>query len=295
MQYNRYGNNPIDTVGVFADPAKPGVLDVARRLEKIISGSKILWLDNLACALEFGKGVSCEKLSDAQLVITLGGDGTMLAAARNLAPCGGPLLGVNLGRLGFLTDLLVDEIDTALPKVLSGDFAIEERMMYETCIDGVDSGKILGLNEATIDKGGSPRILHISVYVSGCPVSQIGADGLIVATPTGSTAYSMAAGGAILSPQMNAFIITAIAPYTLSIRPLIVDSEDTIEIRFNSEDKENPPKLTIDGQICFLLKQKGSVLIGKSNHHAKFATYHRRSFYDVLRTKLGWGPPPPVR
>ncbi len=288
-------SSSIGCVGIFADPRKSGVISVAQRLAGMLSGVDVLWEDSLSKAAGFGDGVPVEELSNAQMVITLGGDGMMLTAARIFSRSKVPILGVNLGRLGFLTDLLPDELGRAIPNIINGDYRVEERMMFETIVPGIRDEPLLGLNEATIDKGGSPRILHLTVYVSGSLVSHIWADGIIAATPTGSTAYSMAAGGAILSPKMEAFIITSLAPYTLAIRPLIVGADDIIEIHYESKDDVNLPHLTVDGQISLTLYQQGAVIVRHAGHNARFVTYHRRSFYDVLRTNLGWGPPPYAR
>ncbi len=285
-------SSAINVVGVFADPRKSSVVSAAHRLKSILHSVDVLWAKDISQSAGFGEGVSAAELGNADIIITLGGDGTMLAAARNLAQYEVPILGVNMGRLGFLTDLSPEELGTALPAILSGEYWVEERMMLQAEANEILDETLLGLNEVTIEKGGSPRIIHLTVYVSGCLVSHIWADGIITATPTGSTAYSMAVGGAILSPQMNAFIITALAPYTLAIRPLIVSSNDVVEIHYDSSDPEKLPHLTVDGQTTLELLQEGVVIIKKSPYSARFAKYHRRSFYDVLRTKLGWGPPP---
>ncbi|RKZ26385.1 hypothetical protein DRQ26_04500 [bacterium] len=288
-------NSEISRVGVFGDARKSSVISAAHRLKNILRDVEVLWASEISTAAGFGEGASVEMFGETDIIITLGGDGTMLAAARNFAKFGVPILGVNMGRLGFLTDLLPEELGTAIPAILSGEYWVEERMMFDAHADGVSEEILIGLNEITIDKGGSPRILHLTVYVSGCLVSHIWSDGIIVATPTGSTAYSMAAGGAILSPKMEAFIITALAPYTLAIRPLIVNSEDPIEIQYRSSDVERSPHLIVDGQTTLELPQEGAVIIRKSQCRARLAKYHRRSFYDVLGTKLGWGPPPSAR
>jgi len=287
--------NVIEKIGILGNSRKDATVSFAKRLARLLKDVDILWEDELARVVGFGDGVPVSELGTTQLVITLGGDGTMLRAARELAATNTPILGVNLGHLGFLTDILPDELEQSIPTILSGDFQIDERMMFEAAVLGTESENIIGLNEATIDKGGSPRMPEITIYVSGHLVSHIGADGVIVATPTGSTAYSMAAGGAIVAPWMDAFILTSLAPYTLAIRPLIVSSDDSIEIKYKSNDIEELPHLAIDGQITLQLPPNGAVSVRKSKHRARFVTCHKRSFYDILRTKLGWGPPPSSR
>jgi len=282
----------IESVGIYADPKKPDTISSARTLAGTLRDIEVLWEKRLARAAGLGDGVPTKELGAAQLVMTLGGDGTMLAAARDLAPAGVPIMGINLGRLGFLTALLPHELEHAIPEILAGNYRVEERMMFETSVAELQAEPMFGLNEMTLDKAASPRILHLTVYVSGHLVSNIGADGVIVSTPTGSTAYSMAAGGAILAPGIEAFIITALAPYTLAIRPLIVSANDIVEIQYTSRDADNPPHLRVDGQTSIRLPSHGVAIVRRAQCMARFVSYHKRSFYDVLRTKLGWGPPP---
>jgi len=285
----------ISRVGVFANVRKKGVEAVARRLFGLLKDVDIVVESDLARLLGLDNGVSLEEFADLDLIITLGGDGTVLKTARILAKRQIPILGVNMGRLGFLTELLPDELDEAMPKILAGEFRIDRRMMIETFVEGITAEPVVGLNETTVDKAASPRTLHFTIKVSGEEVSHIAADGFIVATPTGSTAYSMAAGGAIVAPHLEVLLLTAIAPYTLSMRPLIVSGDDVVEISYQCRDTENPPHLTVDGQTRIQLGIDSVITVRRSEYKAKLVSYHRRSFYEVLKTKLGWGPPPPTR
>ena len=282
----------LKSVGIFANLKKGSVQNALKRLIENLGNTKYLIEEKLSEKLGVGPKASIEQLSKTDMIIVLGGDGTMLLAARLFSKYGVPLLGVNLGRLGFLTELMPDEFSEAIPRIIDGNYEIEERMMLQAFAPNIVNEPLCGLNEVTIDKGGSPRLLSLSVAVSCRLVSHINADGIVIATPTGSTAYSMAAGGAIMAPHTDAFIITALAPYTLSIRPLVVGSKEIIEIEYKTHDKENLPHLTVDGQVCFILGESGKVIVKRSEYKAKLVSYHKRTFYDVLRTKLGWGPPP---
>ncbi len=224
----------IESVGIYANMHKRGVIQVARKLLDMLAELNVVCECELAKALQLERKANFSGLGQCDIVITLGGDGTVLESARNLAKYDVPILGVNLGRLGFLTELLPTELEIAIPEIVGGKFTIDSRMMLEAKILDYSGETLIGLNEVTIDKAGSPRTLHFNVIVSGNAISHIAADGFIVATPTGSTAYSMASGGAIVVPSMNALLLTAIAPYTLAIRPLIVSGDDIIRIEYKN-------------------------------------------------------------
>ncbi|MCD6595513.1 NAD(+)/NADH kinase [bacterium] len=288
-------NKHFKRVGIYANVKKKNIIPVAKKLLHLLNDVETFCEYGLAEYLDIQNRATLPELNNCDLVITLGGDGTVLNVARNLSESEVPILGVNMGKLGFLTELNPDEIEQAIPAILAGDYEIDERMMLEVIAPNVANTPIIGLNEITLDKAGSPRTLHFSIFVSGNPVSHIAADGIIIATPTGSTAYSMSSGGAIVAPNMDVTLITTLAPYTLAIRPLIVAGKEIVEIKYKGRDDKNPPHLTVDGQIDIELMQEGIIKIYKSRHKTKLINYHRRSFYDILRTKLGWGPPPPTR
>lgn len=283
-------------IGMVANLSKKSVIDIVREAISYSGDTEVFLENELARKLGHKKGATLDKLGRiADMILVFGGDGTMLWSARQFAKFGKPLLGVNIGRLGFLTELLPDELPDALPKILAGDYEIDERMMLETNSPRIIKKSVPALNEVTLDKGVSPRTMDISVYVSGCLVSNMNSDGLIISTPTGSTAYSMSVGGAITAPQMEAILLTAIAPYTLSIRPLIVNGDENIEIRYRGKDGKNLPSLTMDGQVRFEMPVEGTIKIKRAEYKARLVNYHRRSFYDILRTKLGWGALPAVK
>jgi NAD+ kinase len=267
-------------VSVEINRGKPGVEDVEKKLLSILGkcGVSLLPLDALL------KG---EDKPDA--VFVLGGDGTVLSTINKVVEHEIPVLGINIGKLGFLTELLPDELESAIPRIISGNYEVQTRMMLEC---EFDNRKLHALNEITVDKGASPRGLYIAITVSGSPLGCYFADGLIVSTPTGSTAYSMSAGGAIVSPSLEAILITPICPYTLAIRPVVVGSDETVQVNLACSPREEPASLTVDGQIRIPLQNKSAFSVKKYDKKAVFISYHRRSFYEILRKKLGWGNPP---
>lgn len=223
------------------------------------------------------------------LLVVLGGDGTLLSAARALHGKAVPILAVNLGGLGFMTSFTLEEMYPMLETVLSGDHRITERMMLDAEVvhNGTREPRNCALNDAVANKGALSRMLTFDVHVDKNHVGQYRADGLIVATPTGSTAYSLAAGGPVIQPDLEAFVITPICPHMLTNRPLVVPSEATIEVDFGAADE--PAYLTLDGQIGFELAPSDRVVITKSSSRVRFVRPVRKTYYEVLRSKLRWG------
>ena len=223
------------------------------------------------------------------LIIVLGGDGTLISAARALHGQNVPLLAVNLGGLGFLTSVTLDELYPLLEQVLKGEHRIGERMMLEAEIlrSGKAAQRERALNEAVANKAALARMLDFDVFVDTHHVGRYRADGIIVATPTGSTAYSLAAGGPIIQPDLDAFVITPICPHMLTNRPLVIPDTSRVELDFTAADE--PVYLTLDGQSGFQLEPKDHVVITKSASKVKFVRPPRKTYYEVLRSKLRWG------
>jgi len=222
------------------------------------------------------------------LLIVLGGDGTLLSAARALGSHRVPILGVNLGGLGFLTSVTLDELYPALELVIAGKHGASERMMLDAEIrrDGHPTERQCALNDAVATKAALARMLEFDVYVDRSHVGRYRADGIIVATPTGSTAYSLAAGGPIIDPQIDAFVITPICPHMLTNRPLVIPDTSTIELDFGPA--EEPVYITLDGQIGFQLKSKDRVIVTKSSSRVTLVRPPRKTYFEVLRSKLRW-------
>ncbi len=230
-----------------------------------------------------------EMPSVADLMVVLGGDGTMLGTARLVAEKGIPVLGVNLGGLGYITEVYMDEIFTALDKILKGECPTEERMMLQARImrGGEAIASYTALNDVAINKGSVARIIDLEISVDNTYVTMFKSDGAIVATPTGSTAYSLSAGGPILYPTIHAIVLTPISPHTLSNRPLVLPEDVRIEMSLKSQSEG--VLLSLDGQVVFTLMTGDTVEIKKSSHNAILLRAGGRDHFDILRTKLKWG------
>lgn len=223
------------------------------------------------------------------LLIVLGGDGTLLSATRALKGHKVPILAVNLGGLGFLTSVTREELYPLLECVLGGQHRTSERMMLhaEAIRDGKPAEQQVALNDAVINKAALARMLDFDVYVDRAQVGRYRADGLIVATPTGSTAYSLAAGGPIVHPHLDAFVITPICPHMLTNRPLVIP--DTARVEIDIAAAEEPVYLTLDGQVGFQLQPRDRVTVTKSVNRVVFVQSPQKSYFEVLRSKLRWG------
>lgn len=234
---------------------------------------------NLGCSInKFVKEIDC--------LLVFGGDGTLLTGARLVASAGVPILGINLGYMGFLTEINRPEILKALVEIIAGRYSVEERMMLEARV--VRRGEMvestMGLNDAVITKGAFARLIRLETYIDDEYVSTYSADGLIVATPTGSTAYSLSAGGPLVIPQLELMILTPICPHTLGARPLVLSSESIVKVIVLSE--QGGIMLTVDGQHGFKLEKNDEVFIYKSTSRARFLRIKEKSFFTVLREKL---------
>jgi NAD+ kinase len=223
---------------------------------------------------------------NVDMVIALGGDGTMLSTARILDGATTPILGVNLGKLGFLAEVSVGEIEQFLQGILKGDYFIEERMLIE-CTCRVDDSTMYAMNEIVIDKGASARVIELETKVNDDLLVTYSADGIIINTPTGSTAYSLATGGPIVTPQSNVMTIIPVAPHTLTARPVIVPDTSNISITVTAGSKQI--HVTADGQVERLYATPVEFSIRKANRSVRLVKRRGRSYFDLLRTKLLWG------
>ncbi len=235
-------------------------------------------------------GVSRGTLSrPADLVIVAGGDGTLLSVARAASPKGVPILGINLGGLGFLTELQREELFPGLERVLEGRYEIEERCALRARLlsRGRKRGDYLLLNDAVITKGALARMIVLEVRVDGAEVATYTSDGLILSTATGSTAYNLSAGGPILDPRMNAFVIAPICPHTMTYRPLVVPGSVRIDVRLRN--RSEAVYLTLDGQVGLPFRLGDSIRVDRHPRPVRLVRVNRRGFFEVLRTKLHWG------
>jgi|WetSurMetagenome_2_1015567.scaffolds.fasta_scaffold44923_1 NAD+ kinase len=226
--------------------------------------------------------------SNVDVVAVFGGDGTLLYAARLVAESGVPILGVNLGSLGFLTEVTLDEMHSAFEALLSGSYHLEERILLEVEVlrEGEISARYLALNDAIIAKSALARIIEIELSINSQLVTVTRADGLIISTPTGSTGYNLSAGGPILYPTLEALILTPICPHTLTNRPVVVPDDAVVGVRVRHSDEG---MLTVDGQVGMSLAHNDSVRVRKANSVIRLVQPAGKRFFVLLREKLKWG------
>ena len=221
-----------------------------------------------------------------ELMIVLGGDGTMLSAARKYAESGVPLLGLNLGRMGFLLDTEFTEFESAIDAVLRGEYAVEERLMLAASIYSAETGEVkyseYALNEAVVSQKNIQRLIHVDLRVNGTPVDHMHCDGLIVSTPTGSTGYSLSAGGSIVMPNLGVMLITPVCSHSLTSFKMVLSDQDVVEI----VPKKGSAALTLDGQVYHDIDEDDRVVICSAGFKAKFARYTNKDFFTVLKDKF---------
>jgi NAD+ kinase len=237
-----------------------------------------------------GELLTAEACAELDLLLTLGGDGTLLRGARMVIRERVPVLGINLGHLGFLTSAPRDEVEAALARWLAGDFEIDERMalaVHAETADGVAGKTHLALNDAVLHKGGAARVIRLSVSAWRDSVGSYSADGIILATPTGSTAYSLSAGGPIVAPSVHCIIATPICPHTLGVRPLILPADETVTVEVLSPTEELI--LTIDGQENERLVPGQKVVARRAEQPVRLVRFPGQTFFQTLRRKLKWG------
>ena len=227
---------------------------------------------------------------DAEFVVVLGGDGTMLRVSHTAALYGAELFGINLGSLGFLTDAERDGGLQALDKILCGSFRREIRMMLEACgekTSGLARRDRLALNDVCFARGGSGKVISLRIYINERYMDTLRADGVIISTPTGSTAYNLSAGGPILKPDGDMIVVTPVCPHALHVRPWVIGGNDEIKIVVDDEGKHQPAKVFLDGEARFELENGESISIKKSGAEAVILRTSPTHFYDVLRLKMG--------
>ncbi len=281
----------IRSVGIIAKPIGEGIRTVVPELVRWLEAREVrVFLDDAAAEAAGRKGLAREALGGkAELLVVLGGDGTLLAAARVAVDANTLILPVNLGGLGFLTSVTLDELYPLLEQVLAGEQLISERMMLlaEVVRGGEVRERYRALNDAVLNKAALARMIDFDLHVDGSFVWSSRADGIIVSTPTGSTAYSLAAGGPILDPLLDAFIVTPICPHMLTNRPLVLP--DTVRIEVHFVAGEEPVYLTVDGQVGLELKRRDVIRVMKAAKKLRMIRPPHKSYFEVLRSKLRWG------
>jgi len=282
---------PIRDIGVLVNPDKP-------RIEEIVA-EFIALAERLGLALLLPDGVAPRAahphlaepalVKRADAVVVFGGDGTLLRAARLVAPRGIPILGVDAGTLGFLTEAQPDELATVLPDVVAGRARFSERMNLEGEVlrDGETIARLVALNDIVIGRGGRSRLARLDTMVGSEHVGTYLCDGLILSTPTGSTAYSLSAGGPIVSPDLRVILAVPICPHTLTVRPLVISESD--EIRVRPLRLTGDGVVTVDGQETYPLNEGDTVVVRCAPFVTRLVLTGRRPFYGLLRRKFRWG------
>ena len=288
----------IKRIGIVLKPHQPEALKticelviwLAERGIKLVGGPEIereQIAHQTGCPVD---EIKSEQLAgDVDLMLVLGGDGTMIATARMVGDQEVPVLGVNYGGLGYLAEFRIQELYSALESILAGNYRLDKRVMLAVELHRGDTSLTSNrvLNDVVINKSALARIIEIEAYLNHQFVNSFRADGLIVSTPTGSTAYNLSAGGPVIFPSMNAIVITPICPFTLSNRPIVVPDSAEIELLLKTDHEE--VALTLDGQVGFPLKVEDRVLIRKSRTTFNLIQPSNRNYFDVLRNKLRWG------
>ena len=284
--------------GIIGNTNKPIVKDVAanlidyfrkKHLSFVVHDELGRWMNGIGNRAVIEDSVLCkdaELSRRSDILIALGGDGTMLAAARMVNSQGTPILGVNLGKLGFLAEVSVDEVNECLDDILAGSYIIEERMAV-TARTNRDDKEYFALNEVVVDRGSSPRVVDLETSVNGEYLITYAADGIIITTPTGSTAYSLASGGPIVVPQSKVLTINPISPHTLTARPVIVPDGSVIRVVIHAGMQ--PVHITADGQIEGFYEPPVEFTMKRAPHLVKLVKRKKRSYFDLLRAKLLWG------
>lgn len=284
----------IKNVGIIANTAKEKSAEQTLSLREWLlrHGLEVYLEDGIAAEVGLVEPEKSKMWMQADLIVVFGGDGTILRTARSLSQRDIPLIGINLGVFGYLAEVNLDEMYSVLEKILSGNFQVEKRMMLDVEVlrgkTKLQKGSVL--NDVVISRGNLSRLVELETKVNDSYLTMFKADGLIVATPTGSTAYSLAAGGPIVFPELDSIIINPICPHTLTNRPVILPENVVVEVALNT--KEPGAIVTLDGQISFAISYQDRILIKRSRRITTLVCSPDRSYMEILRTKLGWGGSP---
>jgi NAD+ kinase len=275
-------------LGVVGHQGYEALRDVLQGLEELTPrlGIRLVVEEGLA-------GARAERLKspdDVDAMLTLGGDGTLLRAARFLAGRAVPIIGVNLGRLGFLTCCPPSELPSALERFVGGDYQAEPRMALRACIDdvsGAERDHWFALNDVVLHKGGFARVVPLRIAANGEAVAAYSADGVILSTPTGSTAYSLSAGGPVVAPTLETILVTPISAHALAIRPLVLSS--TAEVTVQADEAIEELWVTVDGQGGTTFAPGERLVVRRAAHQVIIVRFSGQSFFSTMRRKLGWG------
>lgn len=284
-------------VGIIANITKENVLDVVSSFITKLNKEKIDYLLTKSIMLEAGKlnlkidkgtiSEDDEIYEKSDIIISIGGDGTMLATAYKAHIYDKPVLGLNLGKLGFLVETDVGQMDSVIDIIKKKEYTIEERMVLSGNCNDSEKKKLIAVNDLVIEKGGWPKMIELTVWVDDEYVTTFSADGLIIATPTGSTGYSLSTGGPIVAPTTKAITLSPISPHSLTVKPIVLSSEQVIKLRANSPHKEL--QVSCDGQRVYKFPPPLEVIIKKSERPLKLIKTSLTTYFETLRNKLLWG------
>jgi NAD+ kinase len=284
----------IRKIGIVSKPEREDLPAIVKELVSWLEQKGVAYEPDRVTAAYLGRdgGFPREQMPDGfDLVIVLGGDGTLLSAARAVGPRETPLLAVNLGGLGFMMTTRAEELFDELSRVLEGNYSIQSRRVLEAEVvrEGRTLQHFFALNDVVVNKLSIARLLHLDAYVDNEFVCRYRADGLIISTPTGSTAYSLAAGGPIMFPSVQAICLTPICPHTLTNRPVVVPETSRVEVVIQEGDPDGSTFLTADGQVGLDLRNQDRVHTHCAAHRVRTIQPRQLSFFEVLRTKMNWG------
>lgn len=284
----------MEFIGIVANPMKEEALKLAEELVPWFTSRNIKVVVEGDVAKMIGRPdlqVSLESACDAEMLVVLGGDGSILRTARVAGPKNTPILGVHFGQYGFITEVHPPDLKFALERVLAGEYRISQRMMLQSThkdLSGVTTS-VPALNDVVVSKGPLSRLLNLRLSVDGRYIATYAADGIIVSSPTGSTAYSLSAGGPVVNPNVDVMIITPICPHTLNARSLVIPGNAAIQIVSECETGAEDVMLTVDGQTGFPLRCGETIDVTRADYCARIVYWDQMSFYDKLQSRLRWG------
>lgn len=280
---------PIKTIAIFPNVSKPQAPEVLRRILQFYQDKDVRLMlpvdESRYFDLEF-LGVPDIENEPADIALSIGGDGTLLGVCRRYGASAVPVCGINIGTLGFMADIELSELETKLQKLLVGDYRIEHRLLLAGFAKSDGEERFLGhaINDVVVTKGGVARMLHLGLSINESHLMDYKADGVIVSSPTGSTAYSLSAGGPIMSPSIQALLVTPICAHTFNMRPLVVGQDDVVHIKIAAIHQDII--VTFDGQESFRLLPGDEVTVMKSTASAGIIKFEDKDYYQILRTKL---------
>jgi NAD+ kinase len=284
-------------IGIIANTTKGNILDVVSSFTSKLKKKKINYLLTKSILESKGKlklkpsenfnSEDDEVFKKSDLIISIGGDGTMLATAYKAHLFNKPVLGLNLGKLGFLVETDVAQMDSVIDILKKKKYSIEERMVLSGVCSAHTTGELIAVNDLVIEKGGWPKMIELKVWVDDEYVTTFSADGLIIATPTGSTGYSLSTGGPIVAPTAKAITLSPISPHSLTVKPIVLSSDQVIKLRANSPYKNI--QVSCDGQRVFSFQPPLEIFVKKSNRPLKLIKTSLTTYFETLRNKLMWG------